>query len=106
MPTGFRCCSLSWDWRCSLFRSDIDNLHLTKEVCDYMNCPYCSREMEKGYIDQTDFRFPLEWYPANRETGFFVSKKRTVRLTYGGHVTAYRCEGCRKIMIDESTRGT
>lgn len=70
-----------------------------------MNCPYCNKEMEKGYIDQTDFRFPLEWYPANRETVFsvIVSKKRNVRLTYDGHVKAYRCENCKKIIIDEST---
>lgn len=55
-----------------------------------MNCPYCNKEMEKGYIDQTDFRFPLEWYPANRETGFFISKKRNVRLTYEGNVIAHQ----------------
>lgn len=71
-----------------------------------MNCPYCDKEMKLGYIDQTDFRFPLEWYTANRETGFFVSEKRKVRLTYGGNVKAYRCENCRKIIIDESTLNT
>ena len=67
-----------------------------------MKYPYCNKEMEKGYIDQTDFRFPLEWYPANREVGFFVSKKRNVRLTYGGNVKAYRCDLCKKIIIDET----
>lgn len=71
-----------------------------------MICPYCSKEMEKGYIDQSDFRFPLEWYPAKGETGFFASKKRNVRLTYGGNVIAYRCEPCKKIIIDESTLST
>ena len=69
-----------------------------------MNCPYCSREMEAGYIDQTDFRFPLEWYPANREIGLFKTKKNNVRLTYGGSVKAYRCGSCKKIIIDESIR--
>ena len=71
-----------------------------------MKCPYCDEEMEKGYIDQTDFRFPLEWYPAKRETGFFASKKRNVKLTAvmkGGSITAYRCDACKKIVIDEST---
>lgn len=68
-----------------------------------MNCPYCTKEMENGYIDQTDFRFPLEWYPAKRESGFFASKKRNVRLTYGGNVKAYRCALCKKILIDECT---
>ena len=68
-----------------------------------MHCPYCGKELEKGYIDQTDFRFPLEWYPANRETSFFSGKKKTVRLTYGGNCTAYRCGYCRKIIIEEGT---
>ena len=71
-----------------------------------MNCPYCDKEMEKGYIDQTDFKFPLEWYPANREMGFFASKKRNVRLAYGRSAKAYRCENCKKIIIDESTLNT
>ena len=62
-----------------------------------MNCPYCNREMELGYIDETRF-IPLEWYPAKREMIFsvIVSKKRNVRLTYGGTVKAYRCENCKK----------
>ena len=70
-----------------------------------MICPYCGKEMEKGYIDQTHLTFPLEWYPAKRETvlNVIVSKKRNVRLTYEGSVTAYRCADCRKILIDEST---
>lgn len=73
-----------------------------------MNCPYCNEEMEKGYIDQTDFRFPLEWYPANREKIFFAieSNKRNVRLTSAlksGTIIAYRCEQCKKIIIDENT---
>ena len=71
-----------------------------------MKCPYCNNEMKKGYIDQTDIRFPLEWYPADRETGFFKSRKGYVKLTSAfkdGSITAYRCEGCRKIIIDETT---
>ena len=72
-----------------------------------MTCPYCNKEMELGYIDQTDF-MPLEWYPANREMIFsvMISKKRNVRLTYNGTVKAYRCEPCKKIIIDESTVNT
>ena len=59
--------------------------------------------MKLGYIDQTDFRFPLEWYPANREIGLSKAKQRSIRLTYGGSVTAYRCENCKKIIIEEGT---
>ena len=68
-----------------------------------MNCPYCNSEMKLGYIDQTDFRFPLEWYPANKEIGLFKGKKGYIRLTYGGSAKAYRCEYCKKIIIDEGT---
>jgi hypothetical protein len=62
--------------------------------------------MERGYISQTDFRFPLEWYPADRGTGFFTSNKRNVKLTAtlkSGSVKVYRCEPCKKMIIDEST---
>lgn len=68
-----------------------------------MNCPYCSEEMEKGFIDQTDFRFPLVWYPAKRETGFFRSTKRDIKLTSvlaGGSVIAYHCASCKKFIIE------
>ena len=68
-----------------------------------MNCPYCNSEMKLGYIDQTDFRFPLEWYPANKEIVLFKGKKGNIRLTYGGSAKAYRCEYCKKIIIDEGT---
>ena len=71
-----------------------------------MTCPYCNNEMELGYVDQTDFRFPLEWYPANGAIGFFKTKKRNVRLTYNGCVKAYRCENCKKIIIDEIALNT
>ena len=70
-----------------------------------MKCPYCGKETEKGYIDQTDFRFPLEWYPADRETGLFTGRKKHIRLTHGGNVPAYRCGECRKIIIDEGAIG-
>ena len=71
-----------------------------------MNCPYCNSEMELGYIDQTDFRFPLEWYPAHREIGLFKTQNRKVRLSYGGSVKAHRFEKCKKIIIDESKGNT
>ena len=66
-----------------------------------MICPYCNMEMDAGYIDQTDFRYPLQWYPAKREVGLFGGRKRSIKLTYGGTVKSYRCGRCRKIIIDE-----
>ena len=61
-----------------------------------MNCPYCNNEMKLGYIDQTDFRFPLEWYPANREIGLFKGKKENIRLTYSGNVKHIAARTARK----------
>lgn len=69
-----------------------------------MKCPYCGIDMEKGYIDQTDFRFPLEWYPANRVSGIFDNKKRNIKLTSvinGGTIKVYHCAECRKLIIDQ-----
>ena len=71
-----------------------------------MQCPYCNGEMKKGYIDQTDFRFPLKWSPADQERGVFMIKNREIKLTSSlkcGYVIAYRCEQCRKMIIDEET---
>ena len=71
-----------------------------------MNCPYCNREMEKGFIEQTNFMIPLEWYPAKWYGGICASKKCNVKLTSslkGGTLTVYRCDDCRKMIIDEST---
>ena len=71
-----------------------------------MKCPYCDNEMGKGYISQTDFRYPLEWYPAKREPGFLASNKGNVKLTNifkNGHIVVYRCEQCKKMIIDENT---
>ena len=93
----WRDCGENDDWRVKL---DL------KRRRDCMVCPFCNKEMTKGYIDQTDFRFPLEWYPANKNSGFFVSRRKTVRLSYGGTVKAFRCEDCRKIIIEESVSET
>ena len=45
-----------------------------------MNCPYCNKEMEKGYVDHTSLFVPMEWYPAKREGGILISKKRNIKL--------------------------
>ena len=45
-----------------------------------MNCPFCNKEMEKGYVDHTSLFVPMEWYPAKREGGILISKKRNIKL--------------------------
>ena len=32
-----------------------------------MKCPYCNKEMEKGYIYKTDLFHNLKWCPAKNE---------------------------------------
>ncbi|MBR4862027.1 MAG: hypothetical protein IKU09_07485 [Firmicutes bacterium] len=68
------------------------------------SCPYCNKEMEKGFVEQTNILIPLEWYPAKWDGEILVSKKRNIKLTSslkGGSLTVYRCENCRKMVIDE-----
>ena len=61
--------------------------------------------MRKGFIDQTDFRHPLQWYPADREIGFFKSTKQDIKLTAtfkSGTIIAHYCSDCKKFVIDEN----
>ena len=75
-----------------------------------MKCPYCGDEMELGSIESTmtTRRGGLEWLPENREKGFqelvniLKGKSKSVSLSFFGGVKAYRCEKCKKIIIDES----
>ena len=74
-----------------------------------MNCPYCGKEMRKGYIDQQRM-FALEWYPAvPTGSGIFARSNESVKLSSiwkDGAVTVFRCEECRKMIIDEDTLDT
>lgn len=60
-----------------------------------MNCPFCGNEMEKGYFESRD---GIGW----------DRKKRLVKALacffaeqpLGRTVIAYKCDKCRKIVID------
>ena len=71
-----------------------------------MTCPFCNKEMRLGYIDQQRITFGLQWYPAiPRGTGFTAQSREAVKLSSAkksGTVKAYRCEECKKILIDEA----
>ena len=58
-----------------------------------MKCPYCSNEMEKGYLQSRD---GLGWNEKERLIPALseVLASRTV--------VAYRCKNCKKIVIDYS----
>ena len=77
-------------------------MNLTKEgVC--MNCPYCEKEMELGYIQCRD---GLHWTSkkvfAAALSGF---GKDCISLENGAGrnntvVYAYKCSECKKVIID------
>lgn len=69
-----------------------------------MLCPYCEKEMQKGWINQE--RFSLKWVP-DEDRGFMecLVEKDVIKLTAltkGGRLTVYHCENCRKFIIDEN----
>ena len=68
-----------------------------------MKCPYCNKEMEKGYVDRTSPFLPLEWYPAKREGGILISNKRNIKLATvkSGSLVLHHCATCRKFVIDQ-----
>ncbi len=66
-----------------------------------MNCPYCGKEMEKGYVDQTNPMIPLEWYSAKQEGDFLWSKRKEIKLTRAAEpLTAWYCGECGKLIAE------
>ncbi len=60
-----------------------------------MICPYCRKEMEKGYIQSRD---GLGWNHKKRFVQAFSGILPDQGL--GVDVVAYRCTSCKKIVID------
>ena len=69
-----------------------------------MICPYCKKEMRKGYVDKQSISIPLEWYPASpKSKGVLARSRESIKLTrsFGDSVIVHRCEDCKKLIIDE-----
>ena len=70
-----------------------------------MKCPYCNQEMESGYIQCRD---GVTWTPKKQLVAALSSLAQgSVSLENGAGsnsrtVYAYRCGGCRKVIIDYS----
>ena len=70
-----------------------------------MNCPYCNKEMESGYIQCRD---GVTWTPKKQlvaALSFFG--KGSISLENGAAdnsstVYAYKCGTCKKVVIDYS----
>lgn len=70
-----------------------------------MNCPYCGKAMEKGYVEQQHMIVPLEWYSAKQEGDFLWSKRKRIPLTSTTEsLVAWYCAPCGK-MIAEVEKG-
>jgi len=67
-----------------------------------MKCPFCGQEMAEGRICCGDR--PIDWIP-DGETGSlfeFIKPEKGVRINpmFSSGAFAYRCEACRKIIVD------
>ena len=69
-----------------------------------MKCPYCNKEMELGYIQCRDGIF---WTPKKQlVAALSCFGRNSVSLDNGNGKTtvyAYKCSGCKKVVIDYST---
>ena len=76
---------------------------------DTMNCPYCGKEMQAGYIPNGGQ--PVQWIPAGERPSFFSfsAAKNAIRLVKqfapiranGYKAQAYCCTDC-KIVIAQT----
>lgn len=71
-----------------------------------MKCPYCGKEMIKGFLmSSRDITFAVD----NPDRNFFRTKKSDdLELSKGSegipHCKAYHCFSCKKILIDYANR--
>ena len=69
-----------------------------KGVC-LMNCPYCGKEMESGYLSS---RSPVFW--SEDVSGFPIPTQQTAALLGKAlgllRPRAYLCRVCRKVVVD------
>jgi len=73
-----------------------------------MICPYCNKEMEKGFIPAN--KSCVSWLPDGSRKSFVVynpSKYNGIKLTNNPiykseEVIAYNCTHCKKVIIDYS----
>lgn len=65
-----------------------------------MRCPYCSNEMEEGYIPSD--RYSLKWVSSDEKSksGFFSKKIKLHSILEDMSVDAFYCNSCKKIIID------
>lgn len=60
-----------------------------------MNCPFCGKEMVKGCLQSREF---LSWNQKKVPTVF--TGMMAAEMELGFSVTAYRCDACKKLVVD------
>lgn len=71
-----------------------------------MICPYCNKEMLKGFIPAN--KICVSWLPIGTKENFIVynpSKYNGIKLTNNPifkneEVIAYNCSNCKKVIVD------
>ncbi|WP_313130634.1 PF20097 family protein [Anaerocolumna sp.] len=70
-----------------------------------MKCPYCTNEMEEGYIPSD--RYSLKWISKKEKSKLpFLNKRIKLNsLSEEPSVDAFYCSTCEKIIIDLKNNG-
>ena len=69
-----------------------------------MNCPYCNKEMEEGYIAQDRYAItwrPIEAYNSVIKTIFSKNKIKLTSFSNNTEARVFYCKDCRKFIIDQ-----
>lgn len=62
-----------------------------------MNCPFCGQEMVPGKVCGSE----ALWWRGGQDNHRLNDEGNILGKLNGDRITAYRCEGCKKIIIDE-----
>jgi hypothetical protein len=75
-------------------------LNIISKVGVIMKCPYCTNEMEEGYIPSD--RYSLKWISKKEKSKFPLLNKRIKlnSLLEESSVDAFYCSTCEKIIIN------
>jgi len=73
-----------------------------------MKCPYCEREMKKGYF--IDREAPIQWIPEGSKPGLFKGSLAEGAVQLGGgsfwknySATAWYCPACKIVTVPVET---
>lgn len=66
-----------------------------------MECPYCHKPMQKGYINGD--RYPLKWVEESKNKdpvlNFFTKGIKLTKYFEGNSIESEYCSDCKKIII-------